>query len=118
MLDRMKPGAARNWLKTLRALLDFAVAEGFRGDNPARGIKLAKMKTKHHRPWTVAELEQYERTHPIGSKARLAFALGLYTIQRGGDVCRMGRQHIRNGELMVRQEKTGAQLTLPIRPEL
>jgi integrase len=118
MLDRMKPGAARNWLKTLRALLDFAVAEGFRADNPARGIKLAKMKTKHHRPWTDAELEQYERTHPIGSKARLAFALGLYTIQRAGDVCRMGRQHIRNGELMVRQEKTGAQLTLPIRPEL
>ena len=118
MLDRMRPGAARNWLKTLRALLDFAVAEGFRADNPARSIKLAKMKTKHHRPWTDAELEQYERTHPIGSKARLAFALGLYTIQRAGDVCRMGRQHIRHNELMVRQEKTGAQLTLPIRAEL
>jgi len=118
MLDRMKPGAARNWLKTLRALLDFAVAEGFRADNPTRSIKLAKMKSRPHRPWTDAELEQYERTHPIGSKARLAFALGLYTIQRAGDVCRMGRQHIRNGELVVRQEKTGAQLALPIRPEL
>jgi integrase len=118
VLDRMKPGAARNWLKTLRALLEFAIGEGFRADNPARGIKLAKMKTKHHRPWPDAELEQYERTYPIGSKARLAFALGLYTIQRAGDVCRMGRQHIRNGELSVRQEKTGAQLTLPIMPEL
>jgi len=31
MLDRMGPGAARNWLKTLRALLDFAVAR----DSPA-----------------------------------------------------------------------------------
>jgi len=30
----------------------------------------------------------------------------------------MGRQHVRNGELVVRQGKTGAQLTLPIRPEL
>jgi integrase len=30
----------------------------------------------------------------------------------------MGRQHIRNGELVVRQGKTGAQLTLPIVPEL
>ena len=117
-LDRMKPGQARNWLKALRGLLDFAVADGFRADNPARGFKLAKMKTKHHRPWTPEELEQYERTHPIGSKARLAFALGLYTIQRAGDVVRMGRQHMRNGELSVRQEKTSAQLTLPIRPEL
>jgi integrase len=98
MLDRMKPGAARNWLKTLRALLEFAVAQGFRADNPVHEIKLAKMKVKHHRPWTDAELLQYERTYPIGSKARLAFALGLYTIQRAGDVCRMGRQHIRNNE--------------------
>jgi integrase len=30
----------------------------------------------------------------------------------------MGRGHIRNGELIVRQEKTGVQLTLPVLPEL
>jgi integrase len=117
-LGRMGPGAARNWLKALRSLLDFAVDEKFRADNPARGFKLGKAKTKHHRPWTDAEIEQYEHTHPIGSKARLAFALGLYTIQRAGDVTRMGRQHIRNGEIAVKQEKTGTQLALPIRPEL
>jgi integrase len=114
----MKPGQARNYLKALRHLLDFAVAEGFRADNPARGFKLPKMKSKGRRPWTVEEIEQYERTHPIGSKARLAFALGLYTIQRAGDVTRMGRQHVRNGELMVEQQKTGARLWLPILPEL
>jgi integrase len=118
MANQMKPGQARNWLKTMRHLLDFAVAEGFRADNPAHGFKLGKMKTKHHRPWTDAELEQYERAHPIGSKARLAFALGLYTIQRPGDVARMGPQHFRDGDFMVKQEKTGVQLTLPIRAEL
>ena len=118
MLDRKKPGAARNWLKALRHMLDFAVAEGFRTDNPARGIKLAKMKTNHRRPWTQEEIEQYERTHAIGSKARLALALGLYTIQRAGDVVCMGRQHVNNGELMVHQQKTGVRLTLPILPEL
>jgi integrase len=116
--NRMKPGQARNYIKTLRHLLDFAVAEGFRADNPARGFKLPKMKSKNRRAWTNAEIEQYERTHPIGSKARLAFALGLYTIQRAGDVTRMGRQHVRNGELMVEQQKTGARLWLPILPEL
>jgi integrase len=45
-------------------------------------------------------------------------ALGLYTAQRRGDVVRMGRQHIRNGELAVRQQKTGASLVLPVLPEL
>jgi integrase len=118
MANQMKPGQARNWLKTMRHLLDFAVAEGFRADNPAHGFKLGKMKTKHHRPWTDAELEQYECTHAVGTKARLAFALGLYTAQRAGDVTRMARQHIRNGELIVEQQKTKARLALPILPEL
>ena len=35
-----------------------------------------------------------------------------------GDVVRMGRQHIRDGMLAVRQEKTGVALSLPVRPEL
>jgi len=117
-LNQMKPGEARNWLKALRHLLDFAVDQKFRADNPARGFKLPKMKGGHRRPWTDLEVDQYEKAHPIGSKARLAFALGLFTIQRAGDVTRMGRQHIRNGELVVRQGKTGVQLTLPIVPEL
>src|SRR5262249_6554655 len=118
VLDRMKPGEARNWLKALRGLLDFAVGQKFRADNPARGFVLPKVKTKNRRAWIDSEIEQYERTHHIGSKARLAFALGLFPIQRLGDVIRMGRQHIRNGELVVRQGKIGAQLILPIVSEL
>src|SRR5262249_39724516 len=47
-----------------------------------------------------------------------AFALGLYTLQRRGDVLRMGAQDIRNGMLGVTQEKTGVPLKLPVRPEL
>jgi integrase len=86
--------------------------------DPTHGIKLPKVKTEHRRPWTDAEIEQYETTHPIGSKARLAFALGLFTIQRLGDVRRMGPQHVRNGEITVRQSKTGTGLTLPILPKL
>ena len=118
VINRKTPAAARNWIAALRGLLDFAVAEKFRADNPARGVVLPKLKIKHRRAWTDEEIEQYEKVHPIGSKARLALALGLYTIQRISDVVRMGRQHVRNGELSVRQQKTGTQLTLPIRPEL
>jgi integrase len=56
--------------------------------------------------------------HPIGSRERLAFALGLFTAQRRGDVVAMGRQHIRNGLLHVTQQKTGAALAIPIHAEL
>jgi integrase len=62
--------------------------------------------------------QQFEAAHPIGSKARLALGLGLYTAQRLGDVVGMGRQHIHNGELSLRQNKTGTSLSLPILPEL
>src|SRR5262249_3717805 len=40
------------------------------------------------------------------------------TAQRRGNVCRMGAQHIRNGCIYVRQQKTGTELLIPISSEL
>jgi integrase len=79
-------------------------------------VKMPKSDGYH--TWTESEISQFEARHPIGTKARLALALGLYTAQRRGDVVRMGRQHIRDGELTVRQNKTGAVLAIPVLPEL
>ena len=42
----------------------------------------------------------------------------LYTVQRRGDVVRMGRQHIRDGMIAARQNKTGTMLSIPIHPDL
>ena len=114
LLGTKKPHAARNWFKAIRALCQFAVEVELIPADPTQGIKQPKVKTEHRRPWTDAEIEQYEATHPVGSKARLALALGLYTIQRVGDCRLMGPQHIRNGEITVRQSKTRTTLTLPI----
>ena len=118
MLGRLKPHARHNWLATLRGLLDFAMAEGFIEENPAVGIKFKKPKTEGHRPWTEEEVAQYEARHLIGTKARLALALPLYTALRKSDFLRVGPQHIRDGVLHVTQQKTGGKLQLPIRPEL
>jgi integrase len=60
------------------------------------------------------EFPQFEAMHPIGSRARLAFALLLYTGQRRGDVIRMGRQQVQAGFIVVRQQKTGTVLEIPI----
>jgi integrase len=118
LLGKLRPHAARNWLKAIRALCKFAVTAEMIKVDPTASVRLPRAKTERRRPWTQEEIERFEATHPIGTKARLAFALGLYTLQRRGDVIRMGRQHIRNGMLSVRQEKTGAVLALPVRPEL
>ena len=55
---------------------------------------------------------------PVGTKARLALALFLYTSQRLSDVARMGKQHVRDGWISIRQQKTGVLVDIPILDEL
>jgi integrase len=64
------------------------------------------------------EIAAFAACHAIGTKARLASALGLFTAQRRGDCIAMGPQHVRNGMLRVKQQKTGAVLMIPVHPEL
>jgi integrase len=122
VIGQKPPPAARSWLMTLRSLCEFAVKRGWLRTNPAATVKLPSVKSDGYHTWTDDEIATFEAHHPIGSKPRLALALLLYTMQRRGDVIRMGRQHIRqtpDGEaLYVRQQKTGKELMLPIRPEL
>jgi integrase len=113
-----KPSGANNLLAVTRALMKHAVESGMRKDDPAREVRPLKIKTDGFHSWTEDEITQFEARHPIGSRARLAFALLLYTGQRRSDVVKMGRQHLRDGFIHVRQQKTGAELDIPIWPEL
>jgi len=112
------PQAANNFLKTVRALMQHCIVAGMRIDDPTHGIRGAKIKTDGYRTWTEADIEAFEARHAVSSRARLALALLLYTAQRRSDVVRMGRQHMRNGALSVRQQKTGRCLEIPIHPAL
>jgi integrase len=111
-----RPGMANMMRAVLRRLLAFAVAEGWRNDNPMTGIKGYRLGTQH--TWTEAELTAYEQRWPLGTRERLAYALLLYTGQRGGDVVRMRRGDIVKGAVHVRQEKTGKDLIIPVHPIL
>ena len=86
--------------------------------NPADGIKKLKNQSEGHHTWSEAEIAQFQKQHPLGSKAALALALGLYTAQRKGDVVRMGWQHVNGDSIAVRQEKTKTPLVLELHPEL
>lgn len=117
-LGAMRPFAARNWLKTLRGLMAFAVMTGLRRQDPTAGIRPVKAKPGSHHTWTEAEIAQFERAHPVGTRARLGMALMLYTAARRGDAVRLGPQHVRNGWLRYRQQKTGRWVEMPVDPEL
>jgi integrase len=112
------PSASRNFLKALRAMMTHCVANHMRDDDPTKGVRSAKIKTDGYATWSDEHIAAFEARHPVGSRARLAMALMLYTGQRRSDVLRIGRQHVRNGVLHLRQQKTNAKLVIPVHPEL
>jgi integrase len=118
-----KPDSANGLRKVLRAMMTHAVDMGLRGDDPTQGVKPVKPKSKtgFHR-WAEDEIAQFESHHLIGTKPRLALALGLFFGQARADVVRMGEQHIRNEVLLwVRQKTEGStalELAIPVHPEL
>jgi integrase len=109
-----KPAAQRNLLRVLRSLLKVAVKAKMRRENPALGIELERLETTGYHSWSEEELRQYEARHPVGTKARLALHLLLYTAQRRTDVVALGRSNMRNGRFLYTASKTGAELNIPV----
>jgi integrase/recombinase XerD len=95
MLDGMKPYAKKNWLKTIRGLMAFAIAEGIRADNPAADVVLPKIaKSMGHMTWLEPQVEQYRKAHALGTVARLALELLLNIAARRYDAHLIGPQHV------------------------
>lgn len=117
-----KPGAANNRLKYLSAMFGWAVGRGIMRSNPARDVKPIRYDRTGFHTWTVAEVAQFEERHPVGSKARVALGLLLFTGPRRGDVVKFGRQHVRDGWIRFVPNKTRYKrsdaIEIPIVPEL
>jgi integrase len=118
-----KPESANGLRKALRAMMTHAVEIGLRADDPTRDVKALRPKSKMgFHCWTEAEITQFETRHPIGSKARLALALGLYSGQARQDVVVIGPQHVKDEVLYwVRgktERSTGIELAIPIHATL
>jgi integrase len=113
------PSAARNFLDTMRGLFEWAVdAQHVTGD-PTAGVKAPERpETGGFKPWTEEEVQAYENRWPIGTKERVWLDLLLYTGLRRGDAARVGKQHVRRGEIALTTEKTDTPVTIPILPIL
>ncbi|KAF0137355.1 MAG: phage integrase [Xanthobacteraceae bacterium] len=118
------PEAANGRVKALRQVFAYAVADDdiALNSNPARDIPYLAPDGDGFHSWTTEEVRQYEARHPIGTKARLALALLLYTAQRRSDVVLLGRQHVRDGWLVFTQQKNKRRkpihMQIPIVPAL
>lgn len=112
------PTIANQNLSRLRVLFEFAIELGLIERNPAQGIKRLPVKVKGFPPWDADDVARFERRWPARSMQRLAMRLLLDTGQRRSDVHQMGWHHVRGGTISVVQQKTKAELRIPILPTL
>lgn len=113
------PVAAHSLRKQLLRLFAHAVKLGWIAENPVALSERVKVpKTGGYHTWTEEEIARYRAHHALGTTARLALEIMLWTWQRRGDARLFGPQHVKGGQIQYRQGKTGKTLWLPVAPQL
>ena len=119
-LDR--PESANADIKALRQVFKYALEYDLASSDPTQGVPYLKSHSQGFHSWTPEEVARFENHFPIGTKARLALALFLYTGQRRSDIVRLGPQHTRDGWLTFTQAKnrnrSPVKIAIPILPAL
>ncbi len=129
LVDRKaaRPEGANGRLKRLRAMFRWAMlprnADLGVTANPARDVPKLKPTRKGGFPrWTPGDLNKFEARHPVGSQARLALSLLMFTGARRSDVVRLGPPMVRDGTLTWLPHKgrnsEPVEVNIPILPEL
>jgi integrase len=117
------PEAANGRLKALRQVFAWAVEADLAEKNPARDVPYIRVATEGFHTWTIEEVAQYQTRHPIGTKARLALDLLLFTGVRRCDLVKLGRQ-METSTGWIRfvetkgQKRNRKEQELPILPQL
>ena len=118
------PESANARIKAMRQVFKFGVKKKLAPNNPARDVEYFKSGSEGFHTWTPDEVQQFEERHLIGTKARLALGLMLFSGQRRSDIIRLGKQHItKDGKHLTFTQYKGRnrkpkRLTLPILPAL
>ncbi|MCB1470860.1 MAG: tyrosine-type recombinase/integrase [Rhizobiaceae bacterium] len=113
-----KPYFANYSIRVLRVLMEHCIDLGWRDDNPVKGVSEIKTETPGREPWPKELLAVYRAHCHIGTRERLVMELCVGTGQRIGDVLEMRWSDIQDGGVVIRQNKTGKELWVPILPDL
>lgn len=113
-----KPYFANYSLRVLRVVMEHCDDLGWTESNPAKGVSELKTEKQEREPWPQELLQAYREACPLGTRERLVMELCVGTGQRIGDVLEMRWSDIQDGGFVIRQNKTGKELWVPILPEL
>jgi integrase len=113
------PGAAENLHEQLKRLFAYSIRLGWTARNPAEEAELPiKPERVGFHSWTDDEISAFQKRHPLGSKARLALELMLWTGLRRSDAVRVGPQHIKGGRIRLTAGKTSKAVDVLAAPPL
>lgn len=115
-----RPSVIRHVYQRIYRVMDIAIMEGVRLDNPMHAFTVKEAHTDGHMPWPQALIDQYREAHASGTKARLVFELLLGFGVRRGDIVKLSRSnlHVSERKITYIQSKTGTSVTVPIMEEL
>lgn len=117
------PSAAMNLRGELLPFFAYAFKLlGIAKTNPVEQAAAIAVPKGGFHTWTEAEITQYRAHWKLGTKARLALEIFLWTAQRRGDASQFGRRHLVDGRIEVTPAKTknstGMKIALPAAPQL
>lgn len=108
------PAAAANFVKTMKGMFKWAVDAEHMASNPCEGMSTRSPKTDGHHTWTLEEVQRFWKRWPLGTMPRLAMDVMLFTGMRISDAVQFGRQHVREGWVHYRSQKTKVEVSLPL----
>lgn len=119
ILETITTASERNrTLSLFNIVLQCSLEAGIIEHNVAGTIRRAKQKTQGYAIWSKVEIKAYLDFHKNNETATLALLLLYYTGQRSSDVAVMGTHTVKDGRIILIQEKTKNAIDIPIHPEL
>jgi integrase len=110
------PVAANHLLSVLKTVIGWGIPREFSETNPCVHVPKLDVDDGGARPWPAWAYELIEKHGR--EDMRRAVALARHTGQRQSDVLRMAPEHVEDGGIVVRQQKTGKELWVPLHDDL
>ena len=109
-----QPGTANMIIRSLSACYEWGRLRDFAMNNPAKGVPTFGLGEHEQWPEPTVDLLLAEGNPLLRRFAKITLCTG----QRISDVCRMTSADVVDGEIRVKQKKTGKELWIPLHPDL
>lgn len=113
LVESVKPHKGKKYCELLRHIYRTAIRKKWALRNLGDDIEYKKLpKAKPYPKWPQKYLDRFEAHHPVGSRARTAFAMARYFGTRAGDVAVIGWDQLRSHRYI--DEDTGLPVVVPM----